>query len=87
MTLLNILNSGGLFLLPAATLVSFLVNLYLAFKSSKSGSVIGGGNGQERQESNQNVPFYKTSRFKWSLCWLVFTIILLWWLIVDYKGV
>lgn len=85
--LLNIFNSGGLWLLPTVTTIVFFVTLYKAYKASKSGSVIGGGNLVNRSESKQNVPIYKTSMFKWSMCWLVATIILLWWLIVDYKGV
>lgn len=87
MTLLNIFNSGGLWLLPTVTFVMFLVTLYKAYLASKSGSVTGGGNLKPRVESSQNVPIYKTAMFKWSMCWLAATIILLWWLIVDYKGV
>lgn len=87
MSLLNIFNSGGLWVFPFITAIVFLWELSKAIRASKSGSVTGGGNGQKTEYSDQNVPIYKTGRFYWSLCWLVATIILLWWLISDYKGV
>lgn len=87
MTLLNIFNSGGLWVIPCVTLIVFFITLFQAYKSSRSGSLRRKDENSKWVESKENIPIYQTPRFYWSLCWLAATGILLWWLIIDYKGV
>lgn len=63
---------GGLWIIPLLTFLGAIIFLVIAVKASKSGSTIQTKEGI--QSSDQNVPFYKTGQFIFSVILFAATI-------------
>jgi hypothetical protein len=68
--------SDGLWIIPWLTGIGSLVFLGFAYRSSKSGSVISGPNGEE--QSDENVPIYKIGTFWYGITCLIATLLIIW---------
>lgn len=68
---------GGLWIIPALTLIGATVFGYRAYKSSKSGSIhVDKETGKITDQSDINVPIYKSGSFYFAIAFLVATLIM-----------
>lgn len=74
MTLLSIW-ADGLWLIPVLLFGAAIYSGYRAYKGSKSGSYVG----RNSESSSINVPFYKTTAFKFGVAFLVAAIVVVIW--------
>ena len=85
MELLNIFNSGGLWIIPLICLIGGIIFLMQAYAASKSDSTtqVGG----TVLDNTGNVPFYKTGQFVFAIILFLAAIGTYLWIASDYAGV
>lgn len=91
MELLNIFNSGGLWLLPFIVLFAGIFCLYKAYQQSKSNSTTQVNKGQgvpgTIHDNTGNVPIYKLGLFYWGVALVAVSIYMFFAIGSDYRGV